>query len=258
MWDRMEMPNEYLIGIDTDWASEAMISETARLLQDRGMKATWFVTHGSPETARLSGHPGLFEVGVHPNFSPDSTQGRSPEEIMRNLKRTVPAAVSVRTHRLLQSTPLLRLMREDFGMLYDASIHLPLTRNIVPHELHFKKDASMIRIPTFWEDGLELVKPAPCFSFKDASYHLPGIKIFVFHPIHVFLNSTDHDSYLGLKASMNFKDSNADDIQRYINRKDRGIKDLFLELLDFMKHGSFNRYCLAELALSWSNGQRLS
>jgi hypothetical protein len=249
----MDLSNEYLIGIDIDWASDPMIAETSGILIKEGIKATWFVSHQSREIQSLGRCPELFEMGVHPNFSKDSTQGRTPAEIMSCLMNIVPEARSARTHLLLQSTPLLKLMREEYGIHYDASLHLPGTPHIVPHELYLGKNNQMIRVPTFWEDSLELIKPSPCLRFMDKRYHLPGIKIFIFHPVHIMLNSRNYDDYSHLKESQRITDCTIDDVRPYINKKETGIKSLFYEFIDFIKkESSLKRFTLSELANSWS------
>ncbi len=43
------MLNEYLITIDTDWASDSIIAQVANFLIENEIKSTWFVTHESPE-----------------------------------------------------------------------------------------------------------------------------------------------------------------------------------------------------------------
>lgn len=115
------MKDEFLITLDVDWASDAIIAKVKEQLVKNRVKATWFVTHDSPEIRNLQEYP-FFELGIHPNFDVKSTQGNNPDEVMRFVKKIVPDAKSVRTHALIQSSALLKLMREKFGIIHDVSI----------------------------------------------------------------------------------------------------------------------------------------
>ena len=95
-----------LITLDIDWAPDFIIKKVDEMLTEKNVKATWFVTHKSAYLKTLSKNRN-YELGIHPNFMSDSTQGNSIEEILSNLKKIVPTAKSVRTHRLFQSTQIL-------------------------------------------------------------------------------------------------------------------------------------------------------
>lgn len=180
------MLNDYVITIDVDWAQDWAIAEVANNLIENNVKATWFITHDSFGIRKLFKYPHLFEVGLHPNFHPESTQGKEPEDVMMYLKRIAPSAKSVRTHGLVQSSRLLRIMREDFDILHDVSLFLPKTPNIIPHEMFFSRNnKGLLRFPYFWEDDEVMYSPEHCFSFRHKKYHDSGLKIFCFHPIHI-------------------------------------------------------------------------
>ena len=60
--EHYRMLNDYLITIDIDWAPDSAISETAHYLIENEVKATWFITHASPEIEKLKEYPHLFEL----------------------------------------------------------------------------------------------------------------------------------------------------------------------------------------------------
>src|ERR1017187_7044133 len=93
--------------LDIDWAPDFVIDFAADLLIRRRVKATWFVTHSSPAVDRLRDHPELFELGIHPNFLPGSSQGKTVAEVLSFCRACVPEARSMRTHALVQSSGLL-------------------------------------------------------------------------------------------------------------------------------------------------------
>src|SRR2546422_593197 len=98
-----------------------MIRRVADQLVSSEVRATWFVTHDSPILADLR-RERLFEVGIHPNFMPESTQGRSQGEVISRLKAMMPEAKTLRTHSLFQSEPLLAELCEAHGFEIDCSV----------------------------------------------------------------------------------------------------------------------------------------
>ena len=99
--------NDILITIDTDWVPDFAIEKTADILIENQVKTTWFLTHNSKAIRRLFEYSDLFELGIHPNFMSDSTQGDSYEEIMKYLLCIVPDAKSIRTHGLFHAYPVI-------------------------------------------------------------------------------------------------------------------------------------------------------
>jgi len=173
---------EYLITIDVDWEPDQVIGDVLKTLINNHTKATWFITNNSPIINKICEYPDLFEVGIHPNFCDGSTQGETPRQVMEYLKEIIPNAKSVRTHRLVQSSDLLKMMREEYGIMYDVSILLSKSPHIIPYKFYFEKERFITRIPYFWEDDVELFDPDKCFDLYNEKYHICGLKIFNFHP----------------------------------------------------------------------------
>ena len=88
------MKHQVLITLDVDWAPDFMINFVKDILIENNVKATWFITHNSDYVKELE-KTDRFELGIHPNFSNDSTQGNNAEDILSNLKKIVPTAKSV-------------------------------------------------------------------------------------------------------------------------------------------------------------------
>lgn len=247
----MPIMKEYLITFDTDWVSDSIIKEVRDYLIDNEIKSTWFITHDSPEIRKLFDYPTLFELGMHPNFCEGSTQGNTPREVMRYLQKIVPQAKSVRMHSLVQSSPLLKMMQEEFNILYDVSLLLPYTEGITPHEIFYSKNVSLLRLPYFWEDDLEMYRPNPCFSLTNNKYHVDGIKIFNFHPIHIVLNSYSMENYYLCKSKVDIRKCSLSELQKYINTSGEGTGTFFKELVQFNKNNHFPGLTISELAFKW-------
>lgn len=187
------------ITLDVDWAPDFMIDAAAQALIDRDVKATWFVTHESPAVARLREHPELFELGIHPNFLTGSTHGATPAAVIAHCAALVPGARAVRTHCLAQSTPLHDELLRGSDVEVDCSLFLPGATHVEPVE-QWSPAGRLLRLPYVWQDNMEMYSPRPDWDtarLLDA----PGLRIFDFHPVHVWLNSRSFEPYERLKAA---------------------------------------------------------
>ena len=231
-----------LITIDTDWVPDFILSHVAEILSNKDIKATWFVTNNSTFLETLKKNK-LFEVGIHPNFEPNSTQGKDPDSILNNLKKIVPEAKSSRSHSLFQSNNLF-LKFNKYGIENDVSLFLPDTINSQPHHLKF---ANLYRFPFTWEDDIALIEDDDLDINK---YNFQGLQIFNFHPIHIYLNSSNLDLYQKLKKDIGIINLTEENIKEYINTGD-GVKTFFLRLLDLINNKK--SYTIMDLQLLYKN-----
>jgi hypothetical protein len=223
--------NDYIITLDVDWASDDVINYVADKFIEKNVKATWFITHDSQAVRKLFTYPDLFEIGWHPNFMSGSTHGKNPEEVLKHIKNIYPDAISVRTHGLFQSSPLLKLLRDKFEIKYDSSIFLPYTSHIQPHVMYYQGSKEFIRLPYFWADYTETNMKDADFSISNPKYHVEGMKIFNFHPIHIALNTSTLDTYDRLKAKVNMQECKQSNIDEYRNKGVSGAENIFLEVI---------------------------
>lgn len=179
-----------VVTLDLDWAPDAAIDACAELLRSHGVPATWFVTHASPAVERLRGHDG-FELGIHPNFLPGSTHGETVEEVLDHCLALVPDATSMRTHSLVQSTQILAAVLERTPIRADVSVYLPRAPWVAPVE-YVWRGRTLVRVPYVWEDDVELENGT---LLDGIDLDGPGLKVFDFHPAHVFLNSGSMEPY---------------------------------------------------------------
>lgn len=189
---------EPVITIDIDWAPDHMIEAMAYALIDARVKATWFVTHTTPTLRLLRAHSALFELGIHPNFRPNSTHGQTAPEVLAHCLAIVPEARSVRMHGLLQSTALLDDILHA-GLQIDASLFLPRATGLRPVD-YWWSGARLVRIPFIWEDDYEFHTPDPIWNIAQLSAAGGGLRVLNFHPVHVFLNSSSPHAYDALRA----------------------------------------------------------
>jgi hypothetical protein len=178
---------------DIDWAHDDILADTIDLVETADVAATWFVTHDTPLLARLRANP-KFELGIHPNFNfllqGAFLNGGCADDVVDRLLEIVPEAKSVRCHSVLQSSKLMQLFQEK-GLTSDVNHFIPEQSRI---ELKpWRLWNGLIKVPYFWEDDA-------AFIYKNCSpanelIERPGIKVFDFHPVHVYLNTESLDRY---------------------------------------------------------------
>ena len=208
-----------------------MIEPMAKALIDRGVRATWLITHESPSVSALSDHPDLFELGIHPNFHAGSTQGTTPEEIVDHCMALVPTARCVRTHGLLQSTRLLYELARRGGLKVDLSLFFRCQWDAQPASFEYR-DVNLLRFPDVWKDDVEMGRPDAIWSLAPI-LRLDGLKILGFHPIHVFLNCSNGDSYEEIKR-LGPVDACPEEYARELRRTGVGSSTMFREAIDYL------------------------
>ena len=221
--DKDSLDKIYLT-LDVDWAHDKILTETIDLLEEYEVKATWFITHQTSIIEKLRSNP-LFELGIHPNFNflldGDDRNGKNSREVVERLLEIVPEAKSVRSHSLTQNSYLMNLFCE-FGLTHESNYLIPYQSRV---ELRgWKLWNGLFRVPIFWEDDVELM-----FGLKnniDMVTNLKGLKVFNFHPIHIFLNSENIDRYQRAKQYVQKPDE-------LINLKNTnlGVRNIFIDLL---------------------------
>ncbi len=246
------MLNEFVLTFDLDWAPDFVIDKLSNFLIKKQIKATFFITHDSRCVRNLLEHKEIFECGLHPNFFPNSSQGNDENEVMNNLIKIIPDSKIIRTHALLQSTYLYRNLVKNFNLKIDVSLLLPDAPNLQPHTIHFdQKNDELVRVPFFWEDDIEMYNPQKSFNIKNERYHVNGLKIFNFHPIHIFLNSNNMENYEKLKTKKPLLSFKHEEIKPFINEDLPGINDFFKELCDCILNEQRQSYTISEIIKKW-------
>jgi peptidoglycan/xylan/chitin deacetylase (PgdA/CDA1 family) len=245
--------DNFAITLDIDWAPDHVIEDVAASLIKNGVKATWFVTHQSEAVSRMMReHADIFEFGLHPNFLPGSSHGATQQEIFETAKSLVPGAAIMRTHALVQSTPLL-YMAANNGVNVDVTLFLRESANIEPHTLYIY-DKEILRIPYFWEDDLDSYFPGRTWNFADSRYHVPGLKIFNFHPMYIYLNSDTMQGYEQLKKIKYLPELSKEEIAPFIN-KGKGVRTLFEDMIQHLKRDN-SSLTISEIAGQWTKSKK--
>jgi len=184
-------------------------------LAKSAVKATFFTTHETDMNKEIvvQGH----ELGIHPNFLPGGSHGQSTHEIIESCLEWAPNARYMRTHALVQSTPLLCDIFSTFTQLTtDVSLLMHGAKYVQRCEFKFE-GVCFERILYNWEDDAEFYNQR--FGAQDTHFFGP-LTIFDFHPIHVHLNSNNVKNYTRLKdhfIQRALSELRSVDIEPYVN-----------------------------------------
>jgi len=183
-----------ILTFDIDWASDEVILDTIDLLNQYNVKATFFVTHQTPVLEKIRSNSD-FELAIHPNFNPIlNLQGqKTVNQTFDEILEIVPDAIVSRSHSLTNSGRWNSIYKEK-GLRFTSNYFMYLNEGIKP----IKNTNEVIEIPIYFADDallylndnkLDLIIP----DFK--AKKIEGIQLFLFHPIHVVLNSNSLKSY---------------------------------------------------------------
>ena len=245
-----------LITLDVDWVPDFVIDWVAEILIEHGVCATWFLTNKSIFLEQLDINT-PFELGIHPNFLPGSSQGDSPDEVLEYCMNLLPDARSMRTHALVQSTQLLAKVISQTPVANDVSLLLPHATGLQPVLFNWQ-GKELIRIPYFWEDDIEMERSHPIWELQKMkeNFNHNGIEIYNFHPIHIYLNSDTMVAYNQLKLRAGGISSvQRNDFDGLIN-PGKGTRSMFLELVKFLSE--IKGDTVDSFARRWKTGGGLS
>ena len=186
------------ITMDMDWANDGVLADTIALVDSLNIPVCMFVTHDTPMLSKLREDP-LFALGVHPNFLPLLNAAGRPEQrfsdILEEMAALVPEAEAIRCHALVDATPILGLAK-SMGFRADMNLFIPFSSGIPLRAFtHF---SGLKRLPFFYEDDAWALEPG--HASPEEHILADGLKIFNFHPIHLYLNTEKMDRYDQAKA----------------------------------------------------------
>lgn len=189
------------VTFDIDWAPDWAIGLCADICKSAGVGATFFITHQTDVLQDLKAHG--FELGVHPNFLPGSSHGSSVRQVIDNVISLSPESKCLRSHALVQSSPIMKEIEDNTNIDTDVSILLPFHKNLTPTKIYFSNGGrGLTRLPYYWEDDIASYWPG--WSWASTPETPTGeMRIYDFHPIHVALNMASMADYERLKESLN-------------------------------------------------------
>lgn len=238
--------NTICFSFDVEWACDEVIADTCSMLEEHGVRGTFFVTHANVNV-------GKHERAIHPNFRRDGDIYRilpdagkaSDSEVYRHVVRTAlqyaPEAKGVRSHSLLFDSTLLPIYR-DCSLEYDASYRLELVAHLRP----FMKQHGILEIPTYYADFYDLVTGATRFDVDNLLLGQPGLKVLDFHPNLIYTNAKTEEAYV--RSKQFYKDP-----ERLLAARESGAgtRTLLLDLLRYVVKANIPTMTLADLNAEW-------
>ena len=217
--------NKCFLTFDIDWAPDFVLEEILNILDRFNIKGTFFATHETNMNQIIKGKG--HELGAHPNFNPlllNKQETQTAESILDNILKIDSDITSIRSHSTTQSSVLLKLFLEK-NIFYECNDFIPFESGIVlkPFSVWGGK---MCKVPYFWEDDISFFQDNRS-SIKQLLLY-EGLKVFDFHPIHIYLNSSSMKQYETIKTDM----KNQELVNKGINHQEFGVKDFFINLLE--------------------------
>ncbi|RAZ38564.1 polysaccharide deacetylase WbmS family protein [Campylobacter hyointestinalis] len=231
--DTLSWKDKIFVTFDMDWCSDDVLSYTLDIIEKYDLKATFFVTHQTTLLERMKDNPNI-ELGIHPNFNfllnGDFRQGKNIDEIIKFYKNIIEKVgwggynvVSVRSHSITQNSLILDSFDKN-GLIYDCNTFIPFSSGIKCRPYRHFTD-KLIKIPYFWEDDVHCLYNWEWNVDKFINYD--GLKVFDFHPIHVYLNTENLARY---EQSREFHKSKSQLLNhRYSGY---GVNNLLIDLIE--------------------------
>lgn len=227
---------------DVEWATQVVIDDVRALLDERGIRGTFFVTHAGVEV-------GPHERGLHPNFRRNGdiyrlladAHSKSDNEVYEHVLQTAlsfaPEARGARSHSLFFDSSLLPIY-DRIGLEYDSTLRMEL----VPHLRPFWKQHNVVEIPTYYADFFDMVSQTTGFKLSNLNMESPGLKVVDFHPNLVYINAPDVPWYDATRGF--YHDPERLAAARFAGS---GTRTLFIELLDYVASNKKKTATLGEV-----------
>ncbi len=92
----------------------------------------------------------------------------------------------------------------------------------------------LLRLPFFWEDDLECLRPTPTWQLEHLIKTGKGMKIINLHPIHIYLNTVHLEHYTTIKTTVHFTDALDADLLPFV-RVGHGPRMLLEQIVAYQK-----------------------
>ena len=225
--------NSYvLITSDADWSSESIIDYFCKKMIRHKVKPLIFATNKSKKLFKYY-YSKTIDIGIHPNFRKNTTQGKNKKDVVSNLIKIFPMSKISRSHSFIDSSYIRKLLI-DHKIFYDSNKLHYLQSYLRP--IIFKNGIK--RFPVYWSDGLALINTQKGTSLKKdlkKNKNLlssPGLKILNIHTFNYSLNIPNLLEYERNKYLTTYV--NQKKINEIKKNYSFGIQNYFDELLEFI------------------------
>ena len=229
--------NDICITLDTDWVTDEVLDFTLNILAQHGIKATFFCTNKTD--CDLSNH----EIAIHPNFT-----SMDFEKHVFEILDLFPESKGMRSHSLFFSERL-RPVLAKYDIRYTSNNMMFEQGGIKPYMI----SPSVLEIPVFFMDTFNLIMKGSDLTFEMDKPLLKqaGVKVFDFHPIHIYANTRSIKHYDSYKKY--YHDNKV--LRNHRNSTHPGIQDYFIDLLKHIKQQDCHCSTTFEVSIKYQNSQ---
>ena len=215
------------VTFDTDWAPDWCIKYCFELCRQAGVKATFFATNPTPVLDEIV-QDSSYEVGIHPNFLPGSSQYLNKENepsyatVLDYCCSFVRNPKSMRTHGLYRSSRLYAEIETKYSSINNDCSILAFSQQVNQPYYAWHSDAErpLVHMPYHFEDDVACLLANFNFNNFLSACRSSSILIFDFHPIHVMLNSRSMGNYAMLKNNYSISECTQEIIAQYRHNGD--------------------------------------
>lgn len=210
---------------DMDWANDEVLDFFYQMICELQIDITLFVTHQTKWINKFREDEHI-ELGIHPNFNfllEGEANSKNKDKIIEEINVIVPEALAVRSHSLVKSTALTDKFAKA-GMKYELNYYIPPENELRVMPWKFQ---NILQVPFLFEDDLYLMEGKKrCIDYY-LSDCFDMVKVFNFHPIHLYLNSENLERYQNAKVF----NHNFEKLQAFRNTGSEGIENFFRQLV---------------------------
>jgi hypothetical protein len=229
--------NNICITLDTDWVTDEVLDFTLEILDQHDIKATFFCTNKTQ--CDLKSH----EIGIHPNFT-----SMDFEKHVADMLDIFPDSKGMRSHSLF-FTERLRPILAMYNINYTSNNMMFEQGGITPYMI----SPSVVEIPIYFMDTFNLIMKGSDLTFEMDKKLMKqdGLKVYDFHPIHIYSNTRSLEHYDSYKKY--YHDTKS--LKNHRNVTHPGIRNYFIDLLKFIKQHDQECSSMLELSIKYQNSQ---
>ena len=219
-----ELNGSVIIGFDIDWASDFVLEDALLLASECGIKPILFLTHGSSLIHKLFKRK-QYDFGLHPNFEKllngDDSNGLDAADVLNRLMLEFPGVDVVRSHSLTTSSRLKALFKDN-NFSFESSFITHGTEKKFPN--FWREWTGMLHVPITWEDDVWFTLNENYNDTARSNILKPdALNVLTFHPIHLFLNTTDALHYENSRKFFN----DPQELIKHRNERETGVRTIF-------------------------------
>lgn len=227
-WNALET---IFLSFDIDWAPDYMLEDLTNLLGNT--KATFMLTHKSDMSTEIQKS---FSTGTHPNLCKGSSQGEDITQCIDFFKKNKLSDLKLNRFHVLGFSYRDLVSLSEEGLELDSSSLFLNHHYLLPH---YQEELNIINAPYFWEDGMRLNNKVD-YEDEYIDFNCPGLKIFDFHPIDIYLNTYSIDHRNSFKNSVkSVSEASKNHSETFINKSIYGTRDILKKLLTMRNQGKF-------------------